>query len=130
MSQINHQIISSAAALTVACETAKGALREAQETEAACGSYPTKLLSLTFKRRGGGCYDNTPADGREDEGSGRETYITIIIFWGECDEEGTLQMSVDAHRLAARCVKSIPLHLTARPSHSLCDIEREGAIFV
>lgn len=30
----------------------------------------------------GGCYDNTPADG-EDVGSGRETYITIIIlfFW-------------------------------------------------
>lgn len=53
---------------------------EVRETEAAC-SFILQLLELTFKRRGGGCYDNTPAD-REDVGSGRETYITIIIFWG------------------------------------------------
>lgn len=94
-----------------------------QELHAASSS---ELLPLTFKRRGGGCYDNTPAYGGEDGGSGRETYITIIIFcWGG----GGLQMSVDARRLAARCVKSIPLHLTARPSHSLCDIEKERGDF-
>lgn len=46
----------------------------------------------------------------------------------EEDREGALappQMSVDARRLAARCVKSIPLHLTPRPSYSFCDIEEE-----
>lgn len=37
--------------------------------------------SADVHSQGWGCYDNTTADG-EDVGSGRETYITIIIFGG------------------------------------------------
>lgn len=88
--------------------------------------------------RGGGCHDNAPADSREDGGSGRETYITIIFFFslglGSGMEEGeggqALQMSLGACCFAARCVKSIPLHLTPRPSHSLCDTEGDRGPFL
>lgn len=38
--------------------------------------------SSDVRRRGEGCHDNTSADCWEDGGSGRKTYITIIIFVG------------------------------------------------
>lgn len=61
-----------------------------------------------------------------------ENLYNYNLFWGGGDLRGgggqALQMPLDAHRLSACCVKSVPLHLTPRPSHSLCDIEREGTI--
>lgn len=92
------------------------------------------------KRRGGGLLWQHPCwwrGCREWEGN-LYNYNHFIFFWVGGWRSGRRmvlvvvggQAPLDARCLAARCIKSIPLHLTPRPSYSLCDIENEeGAIF-
>lgn len=82
-SPADFQMISpNAAALLVAREPTEitAACWEAQDADAACSFSPPAPSADVHQAKGGGCYDNTAADG-EDGGSGRETYISIIFFF-------------------------------------------------
>lgn len=76
------RIISPNAAAPVVEETKiTAACWEVQDADAACSFFPPAPSADVHQAKGGGCYDNTAADG-EDVGSRRETYITIIFFFG------------------------------------------------
>lgn len=88
------------------------------------------------QRRGGGFHDNTPAGGWEDGGSGREIYITIIIFslgWGSGVEEEEVGASPsDVSWCSLLCCSLCKINSTpfnTETSHSLCDIEGERGPF-
>jgi len=100
----------------------------------AASSFPSSWLWWGEKEGGGGLPCQHPLLLAERiDGSGRESYITIIFFGAErgwrCRRRRRRRgpfRCLDACRLAACCVKLIPLHLTARPSEFMWHWEEES----